>query len=470
MRTAQRITGLPIGGRALALVTMAVALMIPAFSSSALASSSPPQVQIESAEQTHTGFRLKAKMNPEGSATTYYFIYKKVGEVECEDLEGCGPSTPHGGPLTGDTQQEVQAEVTGLTPGTTYIYWLIARNASPEAVRSGELTFTTPPAGAPPSEVVTGPAEPTPSGYKLKGRLNPDGLPTTYYYEYIGSNEVECLDMEPGLERCWHETAHAGPITGDTQQEVPPVEVTGLTAGVTYHYRLVASNADRTVFGNEASFTVGSPPSIISESVSHVTPTDAALEAQIDTEGLPALYQFQLSSICGGRGACLYVINYPLPSGLLLGSFIDQSVSLDLNSAGVTLEPGGTYSYSVSATSSAGTTKSPAQTLTTPEEGIEPLSTTTSTPSGSSQPVGPSVSGQPRGSGGSSSSSSSSPLPSIGVLGTHVAKTTELKPPTNAQKLANALKACAKKPKDKRATCEEQARKQYGAVAKKSKR
>jgi hypothetical protein len=79
---------------------------------------------------------LKAKVNPEGSATTYYFIYKKVGEVECEDLEGCGPSTPHGGRLTGDAQQEVQAEVTGLTPGTTYIYWLIARNASPEAVRS----------------------------------------------------------------------------------------------------------------------------------------------------------------------------------------------------------------------------------------------------------------------------------------------------------------------------------------------
>ena len=72
------------------------------------------------------------------------------------------------------------------------------------------------------------------------------------------------------------------------------------------------------------------------------------------------------------------MVNYPLPSGLLLGSFIDQSVSLDLNSAGVTLQPGGTYFYSVSATSTAGTTESPVQRLTTPEDGVEPLSATTS--------------------------------------------------------------------------------------------
>jgi IPT/TIG domain len=108
----------------------------------------------------------------------------------------------------------------------------------------------------PPIELVTGPAEPTSSGYKLKGKLNPDGLPTTYYYEYIGDHEAECQDMEPGRERCWHETAHVGPIIGDIQKKVRPIEVTGLTVGITYRYQLVARNADGTVWGNEASFTV----------------------------------------------------------------------------------------------------------------------------------------------------------------------------------------------------------------------
>ena len=144
--TTQRRCGgwLMYGGLAL-LATIGAALSIAVLPTAALAVS-PAKVQIEPAEQTPTGFKLKAKVNPEGSATTYYFIYKQVGEVECEDLEGCGPETPKGGPLTGDTQQEVQAEVTGLTPGTNYVYWLIAHNAFSEDVRSASLGFTTPPA------------------------------------------------------------------------------------------------------------------------------------------------------------------------------------------------------------------------------------------------------------------------------------------------------------------------------------
>jgi hypothetical protein len=340
------------GGRAVLLAAITVVLAL-VFCGSALASSAPV-VQIQPAEQTSAGFRLKATVNPEGSPTTYYFIYKKPGEIECEDLEGCGPSTPRGGPLTGDTPQEVQAEVTGLTPGTTYTYWLIASNASPEAVRSRELTFTTPPAG--------------------------------------------------------------------------------------------------------------SAPVIESVSLSHLTPTDATLEAQIDTEGLATLYQFRLSSICGGRGACLVVIDYPLPSGSLLGSFVDQSVSLDLNSAGVTLQPEGTYSYSVSATNAAGTTKSSVQKFITPEEGIEPLNSRTSTTSSTDQPTGSNGGEQSGGSGGSASASSLSPtpIPDAGVLGTQIGNTNTPKPLTRAQRLAGALKSCAKKPKDKRAACEAQAHKRYG--------
>ena len=146
------------------------------------------------------------------------------------------------------------------------------------------------------------------------------------------------------------------------------------------------------------------------------------------------------------------MINYPLPSGLLLGSFTDQSVSLDLNSAGVTLQPGGTYSYSVSATSTAGTTESSVQTLTTPEDGVEPLSTTTSP--------------QPAGSGGSSSSST----PGVQSPGTGLGKTIKPESLTNAQKLAMALKACEKKPKGKRAVCEKQAQGKYSTAASKAKK
>jgi hypothetical protein len=41
---------------------------------------------------------------------------------------------------------------------------------------------------------------------------------------------------------------------------------------------------------------------------------------------------------------------------------------------------------------------------------------------------------------------------------------------TNAQKLANALKACTKKPKKQRAGCQKQARKKYAPAKKKAKK
>ncbi len=406
-----------------------------------------------------------------------------------------------------------------------------------------------------PSEVQTEPAEVIPGGAKLMGKLNPGGLPTSYYFEYIADDAVECVEVED----CWPQTVHMGPITGDSQQQVPPVEVTGLRMGETYRYRLVTSNADGTLQSNVATFTVGfspvitslqpnhgptsggttvtihgeplenarsvhfgtvegkilheecdgeceiapyrtlvveSPPhaagtvdvtvetaqgvsvtgpgdkftygpsggpSIESESVSNVTPTDATLEAQIDTEGLPTLYQFRLSSICGGKGACLYVIDYPLPSGLLLGSFDDQSVSLDLNSAGVTLQPGGTYYYSVSATSTAGTVEDPTQKLTTPEDTVQPLNTATPLLSGAEQTAGADSGDQAAGSGVSSLSSTS------GVKAP--GKTTiKLKSLTNAQKLAKALKVCEKKPKGKRAACKQQAHSKYPAAASRAKK
>lgn len=440
------------------LATMGVALSVAALPAVALAASSPTEVQTEPAEVIPGGAKLKGELNPNGAPTTYYFKY---AQDTCD--EGCTPKTTSvAGPLTGDTQQEVSAvEVTGLAPGR-YWYYLVANNV--EGISYGSPVNFTVEATGEPSEVVTEPAEASPTGYKLNGKLNPDGLPTTYYYEYIGSNEVECLDMEPGLERCWHQTARVGPITGDTQQEVPPVEVTGLTVGVTYHYRLVASNADRTVWGNEASFTVGFPPTITDESVSNLTERDATLQAQIDTEGLETSYQFRLSAICGGKGACLVVVNYPLPSGLLLGSFVDQSVSLDLNTAGVTLQPGGQYFYSVTATSAGGTAGTPegGRSFITPEAVVQPLGTTTSLPSVAGQPIVSGSDDQPAGSGGSSSPSVSG----VRSPGLQVGKTTKLESLTKAQKLAKALTVCKRKPKKQRASCETHARGRYGATGK----
>jgi len=622
--------------------SIGVALTVAALPAVALAAS-PPKVQIEPAEQTPTGFILKATVNPEGSATSYYFIYKQAGAVECEDLEGCGPETPHGGPLTGDTQQNVQAEVTGLEPNTAYVYWLIARNANPEAVRSRELTFTTPPAtpsiewtnawnltptdatlgaginpqglsdgayyqfqlvkntseylpemfcseggvtqpvgrgcggnwGTPPEVIplggkvegskgqqvsldlvgagvtltpgttyhyrvlsakalaeeeggifwerpsVIGPdqtfttplasapsiesesaASVTPTGATLEATVNSEDLPQGAYYQFqIVKSTSEYLPElacpEPSLQQnssdgCNSPDVGLEPTPGalpigfiakgaegqSVSQSLAAAGVT-LQPDTTYHYRVLAVKRVQSedginwqgppVAGPDHTFTTPPPPAIESVSVSHVTEHDATLEAQIDTEGLETSYQFRLSAICGGKGACLVVVNYPLPSGLLLGSFVDQSVSLDLNAAGVTLQPGGTYTYSVSATSASGTTESATHNFTTPENVVEPLSAVTSPLSGSGQPAGSDTNSgdQPAGSESSGSgSSSSSSTPGVQSPDLQVGKTTKLQALTNAQKLSKALKLCDKKPKKQRATCRTQAHKRYATSGK----
>jgi hypothetical protein len=150
---------------------------------------------------------------------------------------------------------------------------------------------------------------------------------------------------------------------------------------------------------------------------------------------------------------------------MLLGSFVDQSVSLDLNSVGVTLNDGAEYGWGITATSAAGHTSVSGGVFEPPPSSvIEPLSTTTSPLSGAGQPAGSDTnsSGQSAGLGGSSSS-----LPGVQSPGLQLSKTTKLESPANARKLSRALKACEKKPRKQWAKCERQARKQFGPVKKK---
>jgi hypothetical protein len=109
-----------------------------------------------------------------------------------------------------------------------------------------------------------------------------------------------------------------------------------------------------------------SPPSIESVSVSHITEHDATLEATINPNGLNTTYQFRLESGCLPPMACVAITTYPLPSGELPSSSEPRSVSLDLNSAGVTLKPHTTYAYSVEATDEVGSTSGVEQRFTTP--------------------------------------------------------------------------------------------------------
>jgi hypothetical protein len=107
--------------------------------------------------------------------------------------------------------------------------------------------------------------------------------------------------------------------------------------------------------------------------VSHITPTDATLEAQINTDGLETTYEFHMVG-----AFCEWPCESPefllrLPAGKLLGSHVGQGVSLDLNSAGVS--PMNVNTYWVTATNAAGTATGSSHTFRSGEEAVQPLAT-----------------------------------------------------------------------------------------------
>lgn len=368
----------------------------------AQASLAPTEVQTEPAEQIPGGAKLKGKLNPGGLPTTYYFEY---ASVTCD--EGCTPpKTAKLGPLTGNTQQEVPAvEVTGLT-ARRYWYHLVASNAN-GTVEGGLVEFTP---GAPlPTVDSESVSHVTSSDATLQARIDPKGDWNGDYYQFQlvkdpseYAPEIVCpkgpFPQASGCIGIHSESAlPIGPVCGSCERMAPwqEVQLDLASAGVTlkpsttYHYRVITARAVQTedtiqwepppVYGPDQTFTTPpAPPApvINTVTVSHLTATDATLEAQLNTEDLETSYQFKLAyTHC--RECLSPTYSILLPSGLLLGSFGIQTVSLDLNSAGVTLKPG-YYEYSLTATSKGGSTQSQWQSFEPPEEAVQPVTITTS--------------------------------------------------------------------------------------------
>jgi hypothetical protein len=104
---------------------------------------------------SQTSATVTGSVNPNGLATTWFFQY--------------GTSTSYGSQTastnagSGTTSTNVSASLSGLSPGTTYHYRVVATNAS-GSDKSGDRTFTTATgsSGSPPETTITsGPSGPT---------------------------------------------------------------------------------------------------------------------------------------------------------------------------------------------------------------------------------------------------------------------------------------------------------------------
>ena len=149
----------------------------------------------------------------------------------------------------------VGTRLTGLAPGTTYRYRLVALNSldlvepgssacgveRAQEAAGAEATFTTPLTPEPPV-AVTGAAEAlSQNGATLSGTVNPDGGTTSYAFQ-IG------IDTSYGVQLF-------GAAGAGREAQAVSFNVEYLQPGTTYHYRLVASNTGGAVYGADETFT-----------------------------------------------------------------------------------------------------------------------------------------------------------------------------------------------------------------------
>lgn len=204
-------------------------------------------------------------------------------------------------------------------------------------------------------EVRTSPASGfTATTATLNGTVNPSGVA-----------------LRAGSEGCrfeWGETTAYGKVApcGKTAAQLgsgnAPVEVSagisGLSAGHSYHYRLVASNTnelDESQYGADSSF---GPPATESASVTEVTSSSAILQAEIDPQNIDTHYRFEY--------------------GTQPGVYEDASLETDLGAAGDTqtvafrlqgLSAHALYYYRVVASNALGASASAQQTFVTQGSG-----------------------------------------------------------------------------------------------------
>jgi hypothetical protein len=212
---------------------------------------------------------LNGTIDPGGASSTYHFEYGTDTNY--------GSQTAESDPLSGTGAVAATGSAAGLLPNTTYHFRIGGTNAA-GSITGDDQTFTT--AVAPPT-LDGSPAFASvikTTGAMLNGTLNPNSLPTSYHFEY-------------GTTTSYGASTQATDAGAGNSDQPVTANLTALTAGTTYHFRLVADNGTGGVqHGADATFSTapGALPSATEVSV-----FGATLHGVINPHGAAVTYRFE---------------------------------------------------------------------------------------------------------------------------------------------------------------------------------
>ncbi len=266
-------------------------------------------------------------------------------EPEGEEVEECyfeyGPSLPSGkkapcepSPGSAAGAVAVHATVNNLLASTIYRYVIVAEGPQGSST-SAEVEFETPVAVV--GVTKCGASGLLNQGATLHGSLEPEGLSTSWFFEY----------REAGSAEPWSKSAEGG-VEKPTGRFADPEEgVSGLEQDTTYECRLVASNLYGSTTSTEGQekegepvgnheFTTALPPEVVAAAAVGVGFSSVTLSATINGFGAADTYRFEYGTSEGyGSSTPEVALKDPVPG--------EVSVSAQLTG----LQPATTYHFRI---------------------------------------------------------------------------------------------------------------------------
>ena len=176
---------------------------------------------------------LNGTVNANGLSTTVWFQYGTIS--------GSYTNTSSTQSIIGLSNTSVSINISGLSPNTTYYYRIVAQNSAGTITYGSETSFTTN-TPSPPSATTGSASNVSYYTATLNGTVNANGLSTTTWFQY-GTTSGS-----------YGNTSSTQSVSGTSDTTVS-IDISGLSSGTTYYYRIVAQNSAGTTYGNEISFT-----------------------------------------------------------------------------------------------------------------------------------------------------------------------------------------------------------------------
>ncbi|MDB6036067.1 MAG: hypothetical protein JWM16_6405, partial [Verrucomicrobiales bacterium] len=182
-----------------------------------------------------TNAKLNGMVNPKGAITIAYFQYGLT--------TGYGSYSATNTLSATNTTLAVSNSVGSLTPGTTYHFRLVGVNSA-DTTFGGDVTFITSPSA--PTVTTFAASGVTATNAMLNGTVNPKGAATKAYFQY-------------GLTTSYGSYSATNTLAGTNTTLSASNLVGSLARGMTYHFRLMATNSAGTTLGSDLMFTTASP-------------------------------------------------------------------------------------------------------------------------------------------------------------------------------------------------------------------